>query len=647
MTLKHILTTAALALCLSAQAQYPVMIHSHNDYKRTMPFYEAYSQKLFSIECDMFYKDGQFLVGHDEPDLKPERSFDLFYLQPLVTLYKLNGGHAWADSDRPIQLMLEAKSSTEEFMPALVKKLEQYPEVFNPEVNPNACRIVITGEFEPEAKDFCKYPKYITFDGDFRTDYTPEQLQQVAMLSTNFGAVSQWNGKGTLIRAEEAKVKALIKRAHDLGKPIRLWGAPESVTAWNTFYNFGVDYINTDNPAACAEFFSRWDTKNYTIGAGNAETAEAKVITNDRLDKITRRFSGFQSKKMQLKERQDTYTPTYRNDGANKPVKNVIMLIGDGMGIAEAVAAHRVNFGLTMFNMKHMGLSETSALDAFTTCSAAGGSALATGVKTSNRHIAAQDNGTPNPSLTDFFYAKQRPVGVVTLGNSADATPAVFYAHCTERDSSDAITRGLLDGKLTLLAGSGYDEYSNRRDGINIVQRLKDMGYKFTRNTKNLLPDAEKTICIDEAMGQAANVDNLGLLGDVTRKSIQKLDKAAGGKGFFLMVEGAKIDYAGHSKYFPGNILETLSFDKAIAEALRFADSNGETLVIVTADHETGGLTLIDGDNNTGHVTAYYVSNDHTPLPVPIFAYGPQAQRFIGVMQNTEICNRIKAIFKK
>ena len=112
------------------------------------------------------------------------------------------------------------------------------------------------------------------------------------------------------------------------------------------------------------------------------------------------------------------------------------------------------------------------------------------------------------------------------------------------------------------------------------------------------------------------------------------------------MVEGAKIDYAGHAKYFPGSILETLSFDKAVGEALKFADQNGETLVIVTGDHETGGLTLIDGDLATRHITAYYVTDDHTPIMIPVFAYGPQSDKFIGKYMNYEIHQKIQSIIK-
>ncbi len=640
-----VLTAAALSLTpMLARAQYPVLLHSHNDYTRTMPFYEAYAHHVYSIECDMFYTKGKFLVGHDLEDLRDEVTFDRMYLEPLINVYKLNGGRPYADSEAHIQLMVEIKSAnTDEYLKAFVAKVKKHPEVFDPSVNPYACRIVVTGRV-PSPDKFAKYPSYVTFDGDINLTYTPEQLKQVAMISVNFGAYSQWNGKGTLIKPEKEAVERLIAKAHAMGKPIRFWGAPESVTAWNTFYTMGVDYINTDHPAACGDFFSDWASKNYVIGA--KPNTEHKVIRNDRLDKITRNFSGFQDDKIQLTERQPVYTPTYLNDGADKPVKNVILFIGDGMGMAQVVATERVNGALTLFNMKHFGISETTSNDAYTTDSAAGGSALATGVKTNNRHIAANGDGTPNPSLSDYFSAQGKPVGVVSLGNAADATPAVFYAHNTERDSADAITRDLLDSPISLLAGSGINEFSHRHDGIDLIKALQDKGFSFVRNINDINASAGKVVCIDEEMGEAANVENLDYLARTTNASIKKL-QSLGSDGFFLMVEEAKIDYAGHSRYFPGCIMETLSLDKAVAEALKFADSNGETLVIVTADHETGGLTLVDGENETGHTVAYYFTNDHTPIAVPVFAYGPQSQHFIGKQLNIDICNKIKAITAK
>ena len=143
-----------------------------------------------------------------------------------------------------------------------------------------------------------------------------------------------------------------------------------------------------------------------------------------------------------------------------------------------------------------------------------------------------------------------------------------------------------------------------------------------------------------------ATEETLDLLADITTESIHKL-RSLSRKGFFLMVEGAKIDYAGHSDCFPASVIEQLAFDRAVAAALRFADEDGETLVVVTADHETGGLTLLDGDLETGHILAVYNSDDHTPTVVPVFAYGPGSREFTGTYINTEIARTIKRLVSK
>lgn len=147
-------------------------------------------------------------------------------------------------------------------------------------------------------------------------------------------------------------------------------------------------------------------------------------------------------------------------------------------------------------------------------------------------------------------------------------------------------------------------------------------------------------------MDDAAEQANLTLLADATKASIAKLQER-GGKGFFLMVEGSQ-DRLCRPFALParGSIIEMLSFDLAVAEALKFADRNGETLVVVTADHETGGLVLVDGDERTGRVMGVYVSDDHTPAMLPVFAYGPGADKFCGTYMNTEIARRIKSLIK-
>lgn len=631
-TLLHAATTVA---------QRPMLIHSHNDYARRVPFYQAYAQQVYSIEVDLFLHNGELLVGHDLQDLRADMTFEKLYVEPIVTLFARNGGCAWDRSDEHLQLMIELKSETDPTLQAVVGVLNRYPEVFDTAVNPDAVRIAITGRV-PAPADFGKYPAYVLFDGAWDVDYSPEQLARIALISGNFRSLSQWNGKGSIIPSELEAIDRVVDHAHAQGKPIRFWGAPEGITVYYTFYDMGIDYINTDRPEVCAEFFSDFANKNFQIGARSV--AGHGVTGTKRLDKTTRDFKGFQNEKLQLSEGIAVYTPTYRNDGGAGKIKNVIFLIGDGMGLSQIEAAFYANMGLTLAQIKHIGLQRNNARDAFTTDSAAGGSALATGERHNNRHISMSPAGEAIPSLSDFFHDRGRAVGVVTLGNVADATPTAFYGHNTERDEADALTADLLAGRIDLLCGSGIREFERRGDGRNLIGELSKQ-YRFIRSVEEIAAAKGPAICIDERMGDAAEQANLTLLADATRASIAKLRQQSD-KGFFLMVEGAKIDYAGHSKCLPGSVIEMLSFDLAVAEALKFADSNGHTLVVVTADHETGGLTLLDGDERTGRVMGVYVTDDHTPDMLPVYAYGPGSDRFCGTYWNTEIARRIKSLIK-
>ncbi|WP_418990714.1 alkaline phosphatase [Alistipes sp.] len=640
--MKKMLVLGALCcLCAAAAAQPPVLIHSHNDYARRVPFWEAYSQQASSIEADVFLRDGRLLVGHDAEDLREEMTFEKLYVEPLVTLFARNGGRAWSDSDEPLQLLVELKSETAPTLRAVVALLGRWPGVFDPAVNPRGVRVTVTGRV-PAPEEFAEYPAWIAFDGVWDIEYTPEQLERVALVSACFGDFSQWNGKGSIVPAELERLKQVIDRAHAWGKPVRFWGAPEGVTVYYTFCNLGIDYVNTDHPAQCAAFFSDFANKQFVVG--ERRTASAGVTGTKRLDKTTRDFEGFRNDKLRLTKGVDIYEPTYRSDGGDGKVRNVIFLIGDGMGLQQIVAAAYANRGLTTLQMKYIGLQRNNALDAFTTDSAAGGSALATGERHDNRHIAMSRDSVAIPSLSDFFHERGRAVGVVTLGNVVDATPAAFYGHSVERDNADELTRSLLDCKLDLLCGSGIRQFTRRTDGVDLPGELKKH-YRFVRSTDGIDAEASPVVCIDERMDEAAEESNLSLLADATRAAIRHLGRRSD-RGFFLMVEGAKIDYAGHARCLPGSVIEMLSFDRAVAEALRFADENGETLVVVTADHETGGLVLLDGDEQSGRILGVYVTDDHTPAMLPVFAYGPGADRFLGVYLNTEIARRIQSLIE-
>lgn len=488
--LKSWLLAAALCFCVTAAAERPMLIHSHNDYCRRAPFWQAYAQGVYSIEADVFLHDGRLLVGHDVEDLSPDMTFESLYVEPIVTLFGRNGGRAWKDSDERLQLMVELKSATEPTLQAVTALLGRYPEVFDPAVNPEAVRIAVTGRV-PAPEDFGKYPAYVRFDGNWETDYTPDQLERIALVSVNFRTYSQWNGKGSIIPVERVKLEKIIDRAHGWGKPVRFWGAPEGTTVYYTFYDMGIDYINTDRPEVCAGFFDDFGNKNFQIG--QRRTSVGGVTGTKRLDKTTRDFRGFQNDKLQLTEGIDVYTPTYRNDGGRGKVKNVIYLIGDGMGLSQIVAAFYANKGLSTLQMKYMGLQQNNALDAFTTDSAAGGSALATGERHDNRHISMSSEGEPYPSLSDFFHDKGMPVGVLTLGNVADATPTAFYGHSVERDNADELTRCLMDGRVDLLCGSGIREFTRRSDGVDLIGELEKQ-YDFVRSVDEIKARKGKVI---------------------------------------------------------------------------------------------------------------------------------------------------------
>ena len=637
--LRHLLLALALTCCGAAAAQPPVLIHSHNDYAQRVPFYQAYAQQVSSIEADVFLHDGQLLVGHDVEDLRADMTFEALYVEPIVTLFARNGGRAFRDSDQTLQLMVELKSETDPTLRAVAALLGRWPEVFDPEVNPAAVRVAVTGRV-PAPEAFDRYPRFLGFDGAWDADYTPEQLERIALISTNFRDFSQWNGKGTIIPAEKERLEQVIDRAHEQGKPVRFWNAPEGTTVYYTFYDMGIDYINTDKPEVCAAFFADFGNKNFRIG--ERRTASSGVTGTKRLDRTTRDFRGFQNDKLQLSEGIDTYRPTHRNDGGKGRIRNVIFLIGDGMGLSQITAAAYANCGLTLMNFNYIGLQRNNALGAFTTDSAAGGSALATGERHANRHISMTEQGAAVPSLSDWFRGKGLPVGVVTLGNAVDATPTAFYGHSVERDNADELTRCLLDTPVDLLCGSGIRQFTERGDGIDLIGELSK-SYRFVRSIDEINAAEGRVVCIDERMDEAAEESNLGLLAEATRAAIDKLQER-GDKGFFLMVEGAKIDYAGHSRCLPGSVIEMLSFDLAVAEALKFADENGQTLVVVTADHETGGLVLLDGDEQSGRIMGVYTTDDHTPAMLPVFAYGPGADRFCGTYLNTEIARRIREL---
>lgn len=451
----------------------------------------------------------------------------------------------------------------------------------------------------PAPKDYTSYADDILFDYQRMDNFPNETIwRKVGLISLNFKKYSAWNGMGRLTKGDRALIKDLIMKAHEQQKPFRFWGSPDSKTAWKAFKELGVDYINTDSPAACADYLNSLEVRLYE----NKETTKV-------------------------------YVPNYEIDQKNLPVKNIILLIGDGNGLSQLSAALLANGGtLSLSQLKSIGLIKTQSADDFTTDSAAAATALATGEKTNNRALGVAPNGKALVNLPELLDGRGFHSGLLTTDKITGATPAAFYAHISERDEEETILSQLQQSPLVLIAGGGAS-YAEDKTPFGPFQRLDTMAHLATTKT------AKAVYFLSEHDVPSVHSGRGNALAVLTKNSLSFL--AAKEKPFFLMVEAAQIDSYGHRNDIGGIVSEGLDFDRAISEAIRFADASENTLVIVTADHETSGLSLPQGNLAKKTIEGDFTTFDHTGSLVPLFAYGPKSGVFQGVYDNTEVFHKI------
>ncbi len=330
-----------------------------------------------------------------------------------------------------------------------------------------------------------------------------------------------------------------------------------------------------------------------------------------------------------------------------KRPKNVILLIGDGMGVDHVFAGITANGGkLFLDNFRHVGFSKTQSADKYITDSAAGGTALSTGVRTYNGAIGVDTNRKPLKTILEEAEENKLATGLVSTSAITHATPASFIAHQGARSSYEAIAADFLKTDIDVFIGGGYKHFADRQDGKNLVNELKDKGYQVMQNMNEIAMVKSGKLAgltASEHNGRVAERGNMLPVATETAINILANNK----KGFFLMVEGSQIDWGGHAKNTAYVVEDMLDFDQAIGKALEFASRNGETLVIVTADHETGGMSITDGNMFTGMVKGGFTSTDHTAVMVPLFAFGPGAEQFSGIMDNTDIHKKMRKLLLK
>ncbi|CAM3332968.1 alkaline phosphatase [Aquirufa ecclesiirivi] len=327
--------------------------------------------------------------------------------------------------------------------------------------------------------------------------------------------------------------------------------------------------------------------------------------------------------------------------------KNIIFLIGDGMGVSQIYAGLTANKGhLALERIRHIGFHKNQASDNYVTDSAAGATAFSTGKKTYNGAIGVDATQTPQVTLLELAEKKGMATGLVSTADITDATPAAFIAHQIKRNMHDEIAKDFLKTDVDIVVGGGRKSFDQRKDGQNLLDSLKSKKYQVVESLAEMNAMKQGKFIYLYAPGDPIKMsEGRGdILLDATNKSMELLSKNK--KGFFVMIEGGQIDWGGHANDTNYAVSEMVDFNKSIDAALNFAEKDKETLVLITADHETGGMALLGGDMTTGEVKASFITKGHTGQMVPVFAYGPGSEAFQGIYQNTAIFDKLKAALR-
>ena len=322
----------------------------------------------------------------------------------------------------------------------------------------------------------------------------------------------------------------------------------------------------------------------------------------------------------------------------NNKAKNIILFIGDGMGPNQVALARLskggVNHRLSFENFPVTGIVLNHSAQNLYTDSAAAATAWAAGVKTNNGYLSLDPDHKFLPTIPELLSTKGYLSGLVATSSITHATPAAFYAHINSRSKHKKIAQMLVESDIAIALGGGSEFFK---------LPLTDQAIHLIDNGNSLDQDN---------LTQHARV--LGLFGEdgldrrlapptqlkMTEKALDFLDlKTSNCPGFFLMSEGSQIDWAGHDNNVKYMLSEFADFDESVAAAIEFAKNDKETLILVTADHATGGLVLQKPRGSS--IRAQWTTTSHDLASINIYAYGPGAEKFSGVMDNTEIFDRM------
>lgn len=332
-------------------------------------------------------------------------------------------------------------------------------------------------------------------------------------------------------------------------------------------------------------------------------------------------------------------------ESATQKAKNVIVLIGDGMGPAQVYSLILTSSEKTAFErFPYSGFSITKSASNEITDSAAGGSAIANGTKSNNGCVGMTADSIPMPSMLDIFAEQGKKTGVVVTCAVTHATPADFLAHNITRKNTEEIALEISKKeKLDVLFGGGKKYFTERKDGLDLIGKMWENGWNIYDSLPQIENNNARTMVLTCRKHPVKAPERGDFLPQATAKAIEMLDNE---NGFFLLVEGSQIDFACHDNDSATLVEEMRDFNKTLNVVLDFAEKDQNTLVIVTADHETGGLTFIDPDGKYTRTDFKWSTGSHSAIFVPVFSYGPGAEKFSGILDNTDIIKKIMDVTK-
>lgn len=356
-------------------------------------------------------------------------------------------------------------------------------------------------------------------------------------------------------------------------------------------------------------------------------------------------IAGCNSSKPMIKNKDTDSVATSTSISPERPL-NIILLIGDGMGITQMSAGmYSNNNKLNLERVTNIGLHKSYSADKLITDSAAGATAFACGVKTYNGAIGVNADTIPVPTILEEAEERGYKTGLVATSTIVHATPASFISHNRYRKNYEEIAADFLKTDIDYFVGGGKKFFTRRKDNKNLYDDFKKKGYAVSDFFEKDLQDCdlskvEKFAYLTSDNDPLPYAQGRTYLEEAAIRGVEFLSRAD--DPFFIMIEGSQIDWGGHANNSEYIISEMLEFDRVVGKVLDFAEKDGNTLVIITADHETGGYA-IQKESTMNNIVGAFTSDYHTADLIPVYAYGPFATKFSGIYENTAIYHKMRA----